>query len=65
MILCPVDDGWEEVLGCNVLYTLRLSTSLQMPNTELHPPGIEPGPPLIESGRSTIELWNLYIVWVC
>ncbi len=28
-------------------------------------PGIEPGLPLIECGRSTIELWNLYIIWVC
>jgi hypothetical protein len=36
-----------------------------MPNIELHRPGIEPGPPLIECGRSTIELWNLYIIWVC
>jgi hypothetical protein len=27
----PVDDGWEEVL-----YTLRPSTSLQMPNIELY-----------------------------
>jgi hypothetical protein len=35
-----------------------------MPNIELHPPGTEPGPPLIECGRSTIELWNLYIVLV-
>jgi hypothetical protein len=46
-------------------YTLHPSTSLQMPNIELHRPGIEPGPPLIECGRSTIELWNLYIIWVC
>ncbi len=23
------------------------------------------GPPLIECGRSTIELWKLYIIWVC
>ncbi len=36
-----------------------------MPNIALHRPGIEPGPPLIECGRSTIELWNLYIIWVC
>ncbi len=36
-----------------------------MPNIELHRPGIEPGPPLIECGCSTIELWNLYIIWVC
>ncbi len=49
----------------DVMYTLRPSTSLQMPNIELHRPGIEPGPPLIECGRSTIELWNLYIIWVC
>ncbi len=72
----PVDDGWEEVLGCNVyitsqywdvMYTptLHPSTSPQMPNIELHRQGIEPGPPLIECGRSTIELWNLYIIWVC
>jgi hypothetical protein len=47
------------------MYTLCPSTSLQMPNIELHCPGIEPGPPLIECGRSTIELWNLYIIWVC
>jgi hypothetical protein len=33
-----------------------------MPNIELHRPGIEP---LIECGRSTIELWNLYTIWVC
>ena len=66
-IMCyvPVDDGWEEVLGCNVYITLRPSTSLQMPNIELHRPRIEPGPPLKECGRSTIELWNLYIIWVC
>ncbi len=49
----------------DVMYTLHPSTSLQMPNIELHRPGIEPRPPLIECGRSTIELWNLYIVWVC
>jgi hypothetical protein len=36
-----------------------------MQNIKLHRPGIEPGPPLIECGRSTIELWNLYIIWVC
>jgi hypothetical protein len=36
-----------------------------MPNIELHRPGIEPRPILIECGRSTIELWNLYIMWVC
>ncbi len=29
----------------DVMYTLRPSTSLQMPNIELHRPGIEPGPP--------------------
>jgi hypothetical protein len=49
----------------SLLYTLRPSTSLQMPNIELHRPGIEPGPPLMECGRSTIELWNLYKIWVC
>jgi hypothetical protein len=49
----------------DVMYTLHPSTSLQMPNIELHRPGIEPGPPLIECGRATIELWNLYIIWVC
>jgi hypothetical protein len=27
-------------------------------------PGIEPGLPLKECGRSTIEQWNLNIVWV-
>jgi hypothetical protein len=65
----PVDDGRGQVLGCNVyitsqywdvMYTLHPSTSLQMPNIELHRPGIEPRPPC-----STIELWNLYIIWVC
>ncbi len=49
----------------DVMYTLRPSTSVQMPNIELHRPGIEPGPPLIKCGCSTIELWNLYIIWVC
>ncbi len=49
----------------DVMYTLRPSTSLQMPNIELHRPGTEPGPPLKECGRSTIELWNLCIIWVC
>jgi hypothetical protein len=49
----------------DVMYTLRPSTSLQMPNIKQHHPGIDPGPPLIEYGRSTIELWNLYIKWVC
>ncbi len=49
----------------DVMYTLRPSTSLQMPNIELHRPGIEPNPPLIECGRFTIELWNLYIIGVC
>jgi hypothetical protein len=48
----------------DVMYTLRPSTSLQMPNIDLHRRGIEPGPPLIECGRSTIELWNLYIIGV-
>ncbi len=47
-----------------VMYTLRPSTSLQMPNIELYRPGIEPGPALIECGRSTIELWNLYITFL-
>ncbi len=50
--------------GCykywDVMYTLHPSTSLQMPNIELHRPGIEPRPP-----PPTIELWNLYIMWVC
>ncbi len=32
----------------DVTYTLRPSTSLQMPNIELHRPGIEPGHPPIE-----------------
>jgi hypothetical protein len=49
----------------DVMYTLRPITSLQMPNIELHRLGIEPRPPLIECRRSTIELWNLYIIWVC
>ena len=53
------------ILSFLVMYTLRPSTSLQMPNIELHQPGIEPGPTLIECGRSTIELWNLYKIWVC
>ncbi len=52
--------------GLRIWYnTLYPSTSLQMPNIELHYPGIEPRPPLIECGRSTSELWNLYIMWVC
>jgi hypothetical protein len=55
----------EGVKYWDVMYTLRPSTSLQMPYIELHRPGIEPSPPLIECGRSTIELWNLYIIWVC
>ncbi len=29
----------------DVMYTLRPSTSLQMPKIELHRPGVEPGPP--------------------
>ncbi len=36
-----------------------------MPNIELHRLGIKPRPPLIECGRSTIELQNLYKIWVC
>ena len=35
------------------MYTLRPSTSLQMPNIELHRPGIEPGPP-------PDRMWTLY-----
>jgi hypothetical protein len=49
----------------DVMYTLHPSTSLQMPNIELHRPGIKPRLPLIECERSTIELWTLYIIWVC
>ncbi len=43
---------WERATGrfdspaATVMYTLRPSTSLQMPNIELHRPVIEPGPPL-------------------
>ncbi len=64
----PVDDGWEEVLGRNVyitsqywdiVYTLRPSTSLQMPKIELHHPGIEPGPPAWQVGTLPNELSTL------
>ena len=65
----PVDDGWEEVLGRNVyitsqywdiMYTLRLNTSLQMPKIELHRPGIEPRPPAWQAGTLPKELSTLY-----
>ncbi len=49
----------------DVMYTLRPSTSLQMPNIELHSPGIEPGPPPDRMWMLSIELWNLYIIRVC
>ena len=64
----PVDDGWEEVLGRNVyitsqywdiMYTLRPSTSLQMPKIELHRPRIEPGPPAWQAGTLPKELSTL------
>ncbi len=64
----PVDDGWEEVLGRNVyitsqywdiMYSLRPSTSLQMPKIELHRPGIEPGPPARQAGTLPKELSTL------
>jgi hypothetical protein len=54
--------SWERI---NKYLILSYLTSLQMPNIELHHPGIEPGPPLIVCGRSTIELWNLYVIRVC
>jgi hypothetical protein len=43
----PVDDGWDKELGRNgyitslywdIMYTLRLNPSLQMPKIELHRP---------------------------
>jgi hypothetical protein len=37
----------------DVMYTLRPSTSLQMPNIELRRPGIESGPP--------DRMWTLYL----
>ncbi len=102
----PVDDGWEEVLGCNVYITsqyfspnakywiassgnrtlaspVRIWTLYHWAMESVHNMGVlvihyvpvllskcqilncEPGPPLIDCGRSTIELWNLYIIWVC
>jgi hypothetical protein len=37
------------------------------PNFELHHPGIEPRPPpdRMWTLLYTIELWNLYIIWLC
>jgi hypothetical protein len=47
----PVDDGWEEVLlsKCQILNCIVQNRTRA---------------PLIECGRSTIELWNLHIIWV-
>ncbi len=39
----------------DVMYTLRPSTSLQMPKIELHRPGIEPGPP---TWQASIYHWT-------
>ena len=64
----PVDDGWDKELGRNgyitslywdIMYTLRLNTSLQMPKIELHRPGIEPGPPAWQAGTLPKELLTL------
>ncbi len=38
----------------DVMYTLRPSTSLQMPNIELHRPGIKPGPRTPKWGQKSL-----------
>jgi hypothetical protein len=43
----------------DIMYTLRLNTSLQMPKIELHRPGIEPGPPAWQAGTLPKELSTL------
>ncbi len=58
-----VDDGWEEVLGCNVYITSQYISPNAKYWTALS--GNRTRAPQIECGRSNIELWNLYIIWVC
>ncbi len=43
----------------DVMYTLRLNTSLQIPKIELQRPGIEPGPPAWQAGTLPKELSTL------
>ncbi len=57
----PVDDSWEEVLGRNVYITSQYFS----PNARIASSGNRTQAPLREFGRSTIELWNLFIIWVC
>jgi hypothetical protein len=59
----PIDDGWEEVLGHNVYITSQYFS----PNAKYWTTssGNRTRAPQIECGRSTIELCNLYIIWVC
>ncbi len=59
----PVDDGWEEVLGRHVY----IMSQYFSPNAKYWTASSRnwTRAPLIECGRSTIELWNLYIIWVC
>jgi hypothetical protein len=46
------------------MYTLRPSTSLQMPKIELHRPGIGPGPPAWQAGTLPKELSRQLILRV-
>jgi hypothetical protein len=57
----PVDDGWEEVLGRYVYITSQYFSL----NANYWTAGNRTRASLIECGPSTIELWNLYIIWVC
>ncbi len=59
----PVDDGWEKVLGHNVY----IMSQYFSPNAKYWTAssGNPTRAPQIECGRSTIELWNLYIMWLC
>ncbi len=43
----------------DIMFTLRPSTSLQMPKIELHLPGIKPGPPAWQVGTLPKELSTL------
>ena len=54
MVICDImSQYWD------IMYTLRPSTSLQMPKIELHRPGIEPGPPTWQASTLPKELSTL------
>jgi hypothetical protein len=48
----------------DVMYTLRPSTSLQMPNIELHRPGIEPGPGPLNGVKKVLAPSKCPSIWL-